>query len=80
MIDFMSPISIVADPTVKDEREVSRSWYERFFTRPWTPWKATKIVRVVRFVLESDGMYHVSPETAIKIKEYRNSKKLQYNA
>lgn len=78
-MDFMSPSSLTADPRVKDELTVKRSWFERLFTKPWQPWISTKTVKIVRFIQHEDGTYHVSPETMKRITEYR-IKKLYYNA
>lgn len=32
--------------TESEDQTVRRTWWERWFTRPWQPWEMTKVVRV----------------------------------
>lgn len=53
------------------ERPVQRTWTERWLSRPWRPWQATKLVRVqepMRDFIELDGRLYGHPETVRKLK------------
>ena len=50
---------------------VQRTWRERLLTRPWRPWKATKVVSRVEpsdTVLQVDGKLLMHPATFERLK------------
>lgn len=58
---------VIPDMYVSDVDWVDRTLYERFFTRPWQPFKKRKCVEHPRAYLMQDKVY-VSHVTFIKLK------------
>jgi len=56
-------IKIVADKHVSDLSVVDRTWRERLFTLPWTPFVKTKVVYSPKGYLMNDGSLIISPKT-----------------
>lgn len=48
---------LVARSDINDFISVERPWTERFFSKPWRPWQATKLVRQTKFVRVGDTIY-----------------------
>lgn len=46
-------------------KQVNRTWRERLFTFPWTPWKSTKVVyRQVPAIYKYQGIIYCHPDRA----------------
>lgn len=54
---------IIEDSNVTDLKIVYRTWAERLFTLPWTPFKKTKTIYAPIAYHMSDGTIVISPKT-----------------
>lgn len=62
-LEVMKSMRYIADSSVSDFFFETRTWKDRLFTRPWTPWQRYKTHYCPRGYVNREGTIFVSPRT-----------------